>query len=363
MVSFAWPAEAADTAPLTTPDASTHVAVTGLVKRYPGQQSDALQNITLRIAHGEIFGIIGRSGAGKSSLIRCLNRLENPGEGRVVIDGVDIGGLSETALVNWRRGTGMIFQHFNLLSARTVRDNIELPMRVAGVAKPQRQRKVDELLALVGLEARQHAYPAQLSGGQKQRVGIARALVHDPRLLLCDEATSALDPETTRSILALLRDINRQKGITIVLITHEMDVIHDLCHRVAVLEQGRIIEQGPVWQVYGDPQEETTRLLLDRHSASLPASLASRLRPRPSPFSRPLLRLNYSGQGAVPHLAELSGLLGSEVTLVQSALEWVQGRQIGQLLLLAAASGEPFDPAGIPARLADRVEVIGYVGA
>lgn len=364
MVSFAWPEPATQTGQSIRTSAPAHIVVSGLVKRYPGQQSDALQDIDLRIPRGEIFGIIGRSGAGKSSLIRCLNRLENPSAGSVVIDDIDIGSLSVTELVNWRRGTGMIFQHFNLLSAKTVRENIELPMRVAGIAKPLRQHKVDELLALVGLETRQHAYPAQLSGGQKQRVGIARALVHDPQLLLCDEATSALDPETTRSILALLRDINRQKGITIVLITHEMDVIHNLCHQVAVLEQGRIIEQGPVWQVYGDPQQETTRMLLNPYSASLPEALAVRLQPQPSPFSRPLLCLRYTGQGAVPHLAGLAGLPGSsELTLVQSALEWVQGRQIGRLLLLAAASGEPFQTDSISGRLADRVEVMGYVSA
>ncbi|WP_147197411.1 methionine ABC transporter ATP-binding protein [Pantoea sp. CCBC3-3-1] len=363
MVSFAWPEQATETEQSVRTSSRVHIAVSGLVKRYPGQHSDALQEINLHIPHGDIFGIIGRSGAGKSSLIRCLNRLENPSAGSVVIEGVDIGSLSATELVNWRRGTGMIFQHFNLLSAKTVRENVELPLRVAGVAKPQRQRKVDELLALVGLEAWQHAYPAQLSGGQKQRVGIARALVHDPQLLLCDEATSALDPETTRAILALLRDINRQKGITIVLITHEMDVIHDLCHQVAVLEQGRIIEQGPVWQVYGDPQQETTRLLLNPHSASLPEPLADRLLPQPSPFSRPLICLHYTGQGAVPDLAKLAVVSGSELTLVQSALEWVQGRQIGRLLLLAAASGQRFQAEDISGRLADRVEVIGYVSA
>ncbi len=341
-----------------------HIVIDELCKRYPGQQCDALHHIDLHIPRGEIFGIIGRSGAGKSSLLRCLNRLETPTGGSVVVDGVDIASLSSNELVNWRRGTGMIFQHFNLLSARTVRQNIDLPMRVAGIAAQTRQRKVDELLTLVGLQERQHAYPAQLSGGQKQRVGIARALVHDPKLLLCDEATSALDPETTRSILGLLRDINRQKGITIVLITHEMDVIHDLCHQVAVLEQGKVIESGPVWQVYGDPRHDVTRLLLNPQRDSLPEPLAARLTPLPvSNDSRPLISLCYTGQGAIPQLAQLSAALGDELTLVQSSLEWVQGRQIGHIRLLTSASHLPFATQTFPVHLADRVEVLGYVTA
>ena len=363
MVSMPWPESQESRVELSLAEAGpVHVSITGLCKRYAGQQVDALHNIDLQIARGEIFGIIGRSGAGKSSLIRCLNRLESPGAGSVVIDGVDIGSLSSTELVEWRRTTGMIFQHFNLLSAKTVRENIELPMRVAGVPPAQRQPKVDELLALVGLEDRQHAYPAQLSGGQKQRVGIARALVHEPKLLLCDEATSALDPETTRAILALLREINRQQGITIVLITHEMQVIHDLCHQVAVLEQGRVIERGPVWQVYGDPQHETTQLLLNPQHDSLPEPLKNRLIAHPVTNDvRPLICLSYTGQGAVPQLAKLSALLGDDITLVQSALEWVQQRQIGQILLLAAPGPQLFRKEIIPAELADRVEVLGYV--
>ncbi|VTT28471.1 ABC transporter ATP-binding protein [Klebsiella pneumoniae] len=339
-------------------DAATHVAIQGLVKRYSGQPLDALQDINLTIPRGAIYGIIGRSGAGKSSLIRCLNRLETPTAGRVVVDGVDINRLTQRELVEWRRGTGMIFQHFNLLSAKSVRENIELPLKVAGVSPPLRKKRVDELLALVGLEERQHAWPAQLSGGQKQRVGIARALVHQPQLLLCDEATSALDPETTASILALLSEINQRQGITIVLITHEMNVIHDLCHQVAVLEQGKVIEQGPVWAVYGDPQQPTTRILLNPQHSGLPEALLAHLHRAPQTESdQPLLRLSYTGQGAVPQL----GLLGEEVILIQSALEWVQGRQIGHIVLQAARQPLPFNPASIPQTLADRVEVLGYV--
>lgn len=346
------------------PQAATamHIQVSGLSKRYPGQQNDALREVTLEVEQGAIFGVIGRSGAGKSSLIRCLNRLEEPSAGSVVIDGVAIGKLTASELVQWRRGTGMIFQHFNLMSAKTVRENVELPMRVAGLPKAQRRQKAEELLALVGLSDKAEVYPAQLSGGQKQRVGIARALVHDPKLLLCDEATSALDPETTRSVLALLRDINQRKGITIVLITHEMEVIHDLCHRVAVLDRGEIVEQGPVWQVYGDPRHETTRQLLSpaKETATLPGKLSAQ------PYGdscRALICLRYSGQGAKPQLAKLSALLGEELLLLESALEWIQGRQIGRVLLLTAAGRGGFRAETIPAQLADRVEVLGYVAA
>ncbi|MCQ4092427.1 ATP-binding cassette domain-containing protein [Erwinia persicina] len=363
MVSLTWPDSAEQSATVSRQPGAAHVAIDGLFKRYAGQQADALHNINLHIPRGTIFGIIGRSGAGKSSLIRCLNRLENPTAGSVVVDGVDIGRLSDSELVNWRRGTGMIFQHFNLLSAKTVRENIELPLKVAGVEARARQQKVDALLKLVGLEDRQHAWPAQLSGGQKQRVGIARALVHEPQLLLCDEATSALDPETTASILALLREINQQQGITIVLITHEMNVIHDLCHQVAVLEQGQVIEQGPVWQVYGDPQQPTTQILLSPQQHALPAALADRLRPQLSSANdRALLRLTWTGEGALPQLAAIIALVGSETQLIQSALEWVQDRQIGQMIVLKPAGPAPFDASSLES-LADRVEVLGYVTA
>ncbi|EXF42874.1 ABC transporter-like protein [Pseudomonas sp. BAY1663] len=241
-----------------------HVRFANLGKTYQSALGSvqALRDIDLVVQRGEIFGIIGRSGAGKSSLIRTINRLERPSSGQVLIDGVDIGQLDEDQLVEQRRRIGMIFQHFNLMSAKTVWQNVELPLRVAGVPYGQRQRKVHELLQLVGLLDKRGAYPAQLSGGQKQRVGIARALVHDPEILLCDEATSALDPETTQSILALLREINQRLGLTIVLITHEMAVIREICDRVVVLEQGEVVEQGPVWRVFGAPWHEVTRTLL-----------------------------------------------------------------------------------------------------
>lgn len=339
----------------------THLRLTRLSKRYPGQLTDALKEINLSIRRGEIFGIIGRSGAGKSSLIRTINRLERPSGGSVEVDGVDIDRLNEDQLVVFRRRTGMIFQHFNLLSAKTVRQNIELPLRVAGVPPAERRSRVDALLELVGLRDYPDAYPAQLSGGQKQRVGIARALVHNPELLLCDEATSALDPETTRAILALLQRINREFNITIVLITHEMEVIHDICHRVAVLERGEIIEYGPVWQVYGNPQQETTRILLTPAHDSLPEILAGRITATPSAPDSPLLiRLRYRGLGASLELNRVLASFQGNVTLVESAIEHIQGRAIGYLLLSVTPS--PFASA-IPQTLADSVEVLGYVTA
>ncbi|MDF7658677.1 ATP-binding cassette domain-containing protein [Erwiniaceae bacterium L1_54_6] len=339
-----------------------HVQIRDLTKRYAGQAQEALKNVSLQVKRGEIFGIIGRSGAGKSTLIRCLNRLEAPTAGQVVIDGIDLGTLSDRELVQWRRRTGMIFQHFNLLSAKTVRENIELPMKVAGVPAAQRQHKVDELLALVGLEQRQHAWPAQLSGGQKQRVGIARALVHDPELLLCDEATSALDPETTRAILALLKKINQQRHITIVLITHEMDVVHDLCHQVAVIDQGEIIERGPVWQVYSDPQQETTRQLLNPQHQALPENLVPLLTPqRQQAESRLLVRLRYTGQGALPDIGALSQRVAGQVTLLFSAIEWVENKPTGQLLVLLDALHDKPDAQLALSGIADQLEIAGYV--
>ncbi len=226
--------------------ATQHIALRGLGKTYAGHHGpvEALSDIELSVRRGEVFGIIGRSGAGKSSLIRTLNRLEQPSVGQVLIDGEDIGAFDAQQLVGLRRRVGMIFQHFNLMSAKTVAQNIALPLRVAGVPKARIAERVDELLQLVGLQDKRHAYPAQLSGGQKQRVGIARALVHQPEILLCDEATSALDPESTQAILALLRDINRRLGLTIVLITHEMAVIREICDRVVVLERAASLSKA-----------------------------------------------------------------------------------------------------------------------
>ena len=215
----------------------------------------ALRGISVDVPVGKIYGIIGRSGAGKSSLLRTINRLETPSAGRVIVNETDVSTLDENGLVNLRRRIGMIFQHFNLLSSKTVWGNVALPLIVAGVPRRQIEERVADVLALVGLQGKEKTYPSRLSGGQKQRVGIARALVHRPDILLCDEATSALDPEATLSILRLLKDINSRLGLTIILITHEMSVIREICDDVLVLEQGAVAEKGPVWKVFGNPTD------------------------------------------------------------------------------------------------------------
>ena len=340
-----------------------HVRFINLGKSYDGKVH-ALQGIDLAIQRGEVFGIIGRSGAGKSSLIRTINRLEQPSSGRVLIDQVDIGDYDEDRLVALRRRIGMIFQHFNLMSAKTVWQNVELPLKVAGVPKPQREQKVRELLELVGLQDKHKSYPAQLSGGQKQRVGIARSLVHDPEILLCDEATSALDPETTQSILGLLREINKRLGLTIVLITHEMAVIREICDRVVVLEHGHIVEQGPVWQVFGDPQHEVSKTLLAPLQHGLPEELQNRLQVTPaSAEAAVVLRLRFTGSDTdEPDLAALFAALGGRVRLLQGGVERIQGHALGQLLL--AVSGSTHSAEELRNRAgnwAQQAEVLGYV--
>lgn len=222
----------------------------------------ALDDINLAIPAGEVFGIIGRSGAGKSTLIRMLNLLERPSQGEVWLQQKNLCLLSPAELRTERQKIGMVFQHFNLLQMRTVLDNVCFPLRLAGLKRKEQKKRALEVLELVGLSDHVHKYPRQLSGGQQQRVGIARALANQPQLLLCDEATSALDPETTQSILRLLAEINQQLGITIVLITHSMDVIRAICHRVAVIEAAKLVEIGPVSEVFSQPQHAVTRALL-----------------------------------------------------------------------------------------------------
>ncbi|MDQ0225479.1 methionine ABC transporter ATP-binding protein [Metabacillus niabensis] len=224
----------------------------------------AVNNVNLEIEKGEIFGVIGYSGAGKSSLIRLLNGLEKPTSGNITVAGKRIDSIRGAELRKARLEISMIFQHFNLLWSRTVRENISFPLEIAGVKKLERKRRVDELIKLVGLEGREDSYPSQLSGGQKQRVGIARALANNPKVLLCDEATSALDPQTTDSILDLLVDINKRLGLTIVLITHEMHVIRKICNRVAVIEAGSIVEQGEVLELFKNPQQPITKRFLNQ---------------------------------------------------------------------------------------------------
>lgn len=244
------------------------IELEGISKTFKSKehQVEAVKNVTLHIKEQEIYGIIGFSGAGKSTLVRCMNLLERPEEGKVILDGRELTGLPAKKLREARKDIGMIFQHFNLFRSRTVFRNIAYPLRGRGLTKEGIRKKVEELLKLVELEEKINVYPSQLSGGQKQRVAIARALATDPKVLLCDEATSALDPQTTHSILKLLKHLNQELGITIVIITHEMAVIKEICDRVAVMENGRVAEEGEVFEVFAKPKEEITKNFINTTS-------------------------------------------------------------------------------------------------
>jgi D-methionine transport system ATP-binding protein len=307
-------------------------------KTFPGRNGQpvtALREVDLSVQRGSILGVIGRSGAGKSTLIRLVNGLEKPTTGKVIVDGSDIAALPEGALRHARRSIGMIFQHFNLLSSRTAAQNVALPLEVAGFDKAEIKARVDELLALVGLTDKRNRYPSELSGGQKQRVGIARALATKPKVLLSDEATSALDPETTRSILDLLGRINAELGLTILLITHEMAVIRSIAREVAVIEGGRIVEQGDVFEVFTRPQHEVTRSFLgDESGRALPPYVASRLQPVASPGSQAVVRIGFRGPHATdPVLARLARDLNIETNILSGSVDEIAGRPFGTLVV------------------------------
>ena len=239
-----------------------------IVKRFESKAGTvtAVNDVSLHIEKGEVFGIIGFSGAGKSTLVRCINLLERPTSGEVLIDGTDITKLAAKELRGVRQKIGMIFQHFNLMPSRTVYENIEMPLKLTSLSAEERREKIRSLLELVELADKSEAYPSQLSGGQKQRVAIARALANDPKVLLCDEATSALDPKTTRSILKLLREVNSRLGITIVVITHQMDVVKFICDRAAVMEHGRVVEEGTILDIFANPKARVTKGFIDSAS-------------------------------------------------------------------------------------------------
>lgn len=289
----------------------------------------ALSDVSLRVEQGEVFGIIGVSGAGKSTLVRTLNLLERPDSGRVLVDGSDITLFSKTQLRGYRRKTGMIFQHFNLIGAKTVAENVCFPLKLTGeYTKAEIEQRVDELLELVELSGHRDKYPAQLSGGQKQRVGIARALANRPKLLLCDEATSALDPQTTQSILRLLLDINRRFGLTIVLITHEMDVIRAVCDRVAVLDQGVLVEQGRVVDVLLHPQHALTRALVQE---SCPQGESAKISARLN-LPGPLLRLTFLG--AITHqpvLQRIAAAFALGFNIIEGVIGHIKETPYGQI--------------------------------
>ncbi|WP_157670641.1 methionine ABC transporter ATP-binding protein [Chitinibacter sp. GC72] len=304
--------------------------------RVDGRDIPALKRIDLQIAAGEIFGVIGHSGAGKSTLIRLINLLERPSGGRVLLDDVDLTQLSSDALRKSRQKIGMIFQHFNLLMSKTVAQNVAFPLQVAGeLDQAAINARVAELLELVGLADHANKYPAQLSGGQKQRVGIARALANQPKLLLCDEATSALDPQTTASVLQLLLEINQQLKLTIVLITHEMNVIRSICDRVAVIDGGEIVELGPVTNVFLHPKHPTTRRFVYESEHVDESAEADDFAHVPGK----IVRLTFKGESTYQsHLSALARQLAVDFSILAGRIERIKTTPCGQLTLALVGS-------------------------
>lgn len=342
------------------------VTFEGVTKRYGDDANPfvALDGVDMTVGRGAITGIIGRSGAGKSTLIRLVNGLEKASDGRVVVDGTEVGQLSETGLRGLRREVGMIFQHFNLLSSRTAFENIALPLEIAGFDPATIRAKVVPLLDLVGLGDKAASYPSELSGGQKQRVGIARALATSPKLLLSDEATSALDPETTQSILALLKQINAELGLTVLLITHEMEVVKTIASHVAVIDKGRIVEQGATFDIFTAPRHETTRILLSSTvGTNLPEWLRTGLKAAPSAGDRILVRLTFFGATAFqPLTAELVTEIGGNVNILAGAIEEIAGEPFGTLVVAYPATPDVLARADrFYAATGLSTEVLGYV--
>ncbi len=326
------------------------ISLNGVSKFYEidGRTITAVADANIDIEAGDIFGIIGYSGAGKSTLIRMLNGLEAPSRGSVIVNGLDLATATGARLARARLKIGMIFQHFNLLWSRTVRENIAFALEIAGASRATIRTRVDELIALVGLQGRENAYPAQLSGGQKQRVGIARALANKPDVLLCDEATSALDPQTTDSILDLLLDVNRTLGLTIVLITHEMHVVRRICNRVAVMEAGRVVEEGSTAEVFAFPKEQITKRFVQQLRGGEPVenlNLAAA-----SVEGGTLVRLVYDGaQYAQPLIAEAAGQTNIPFSILNGQINHLRNEIFGELQVHIAAEGE--DLAGFLAPL------------
>jgi D-methionine transport system ATP-binding protein len=333
------------------------IRLNNLTKTYEssGRVAHALAGVDMHVRKGEIFGIIGRSGAGKSTLIRMLNLLERPSGGDIWVAGKDITQLSEDSLREFRRRVGMVFQHFNLLRSRTVLDNVCFPLKLAGASKAQQQERAYEVLELVGLSGHEKKYPRQLSGGQQQRVGIARALANRPDLLLCDEATSALDPETTQSVLRLLLEINQQLGLTIVLITHGMDVIRAVCDRVAVMDAGKIVESGDVLDVFLHPGHAVTQSLLSESGVD-----AEGWRYMAETVPGRLLRLSFRGAATTqPVISRITRELGLDVSILQGAVSRIKDEPYGQLVI--AIQGEAPEQGKLDALLASeeiRYEVL-----
>ncbi|WP_058486675.1 methionine ABC transporter ATP-binding protein [Defluviitalea phaphyphila] len=318
------------------------IEVKGLYKEFrdKGNIVKALKNINITIEKGDIFGIIGLSGAGKSTLVRCINRLEEPTKGKVLIKGQDVMDLNASQLRELRKKIGMIFQHFNLLNSRSVAENISYPLEISKVPKEEREKRIDELLKLVELEDKKNSYPSQLSGGQKQRVGIARALANHPDVLLCDEATSALDPKTTQSILKLLKKINEKLGLTIVIITHEMEVIKQICNKVAVMENGEIVESGMVSKVFAHPKNEITKNFVKNIGHDIPEELFKEL------GFKKLVRLNFEGSGASnPILSKMIKKYDIDANILFGGIDHLQNNLVGNLIVELKGKEEEIEKA------------------
>jgi D-methionine transport system ATP-binding protein len=306
----------------------------------------AVNDVSLSIDEGNIFGVIGFSGAGKSTLVRCINLLERPDTGQVLVEGEDLMKLSEKALRHERKKIGMIFQHFNLFRSRTVGGNVAFSLKYTGLAKEAIEARVKELLDLVGLSDKAHAYPSQLSGGQKQRVGIARALASNPRVLLCDEATSALDPQTTKSILDLLKELNKKLGLTIIIITHEMQVIKSICSHAAVMDQGKIVEQGPVFDIFSNPQKDITR---DFVAATSHLNKIYDLIKEGSPViklgkGQLLVHYSYQGRNTVdPLISTASTQFNVKLNIIFGDLDIIQDTPIGGLVIIMEGEAQALE--------------------
>ncbi|WP_419419109.1 methionine ABC transporter ATP-binding protein [Legionella sp. D16C41] len=335
------------------------IELIGLNKSFA--QISALKDINLFIQEGEIFGVIGKSGAGKSTLLRTINLLERPDLGEIVINNQTISNLNRKELRLARHKIAMIFQQFNLLNSKTVYENIALPMRIQGYDENAIATKVEELLPLVELQEKKEAYPAELSGGQKQRVAIARALSTSPTILLCDEATSALDPKTTESILQLLKKINQLYGITIVLITHEMDVVKRICHRLAVMENGEIIELVALNDVFNDPDSLARKMLYAQLSPELPPSLVSHLLTEPT--DKPVLRLFFQGEAAtLPFISQTSRNLNIDINILLANIDRIDTVTCGVLIVELNANYSLLNAFITRCREANlTVEILGYV--
>jgi D-methionine transport system ATP-binding protein len=321
------------------------IELRGVSKTFHGARTvEAVRDVSLSIASGEIFGVIGYSGAGKSTLVRCINLLEKPDSGEVLIDGQDLMKLSVGELRNVRKKIGMIFQHFNLFRSRTVEGNAAFPLKYSGMSNAETSARVEELLELVGLGDKGRAYPSQLSGGQKQRAGIARALATNPAVLLCDEATSALDPQTTKSILELLKELNRKLGITIIIITHEMNVIKSICGRAAVMDKGRIIECGSIFDIFSNPQNQISRDFIATTSC---LSKIYDLLEQDSPLVRlapnqTLARFSYVGRNTVDALISTASVrFGVKLNIIFGDLDIIQETPMGGLIIIMEGEAEP----------------------